>query len=428
MILPISSSSRLRVLFRRHFLVVVVLLLTYLVASSKANENEFNVFHLGNSYTHYNGGVDAMLEELLKESLSSKSVAVDRYSKGGAKLAGHAIDPNVDNFLDPTNTTGQFKSWDWVVLQDQSQVPGFYDEYDFYERRVEPVIDLNQRIEATGANTVLFQTWGRRNGDKGNMHYFPDFLTMQQRLAAGYMMYRDAITSPQRSVLIAPVGYAFEYVYKSVERIGENPVAWGSEFVELYHRDGSHPSEKGSYLAACVIFATITGNDPRNLTSKPVGISEMDRDMLQEYAWYTLSSFQQPGWTSSSGGGNSGNDPSVTITVTHDDYPIETKWEWSNLDNGEIIFQQEYADVEQVSAVVSQTFSNLRINTSYEFSIWDSYEDGICCEYGRGKISIVDNNTNQEIFSHSGNFQSNIAVVISVDENGNLLLDETLIQ
>ena len=32
---------------------------------------------------------------------------------------------------------------------------------------------------------------------------------------------------------------------------------------ELYKGDGSHPSAKGAYLAACCFYASLTGGDPR---------------------------------------------------------------------------------------------------------------------------------------------------------------------
>lgn len=50
--------------------------------------------------------------------------------------------------------------------------------------------------------------------------------------------------------LVAPVGLAWQSILK---------LDWGTE---LYHQDGSHPSAAGTYLAACVFYATLTGMNP----------------------------------------------------------------------------------------------------------------------------------------------------------------------
>ena len=50
---------------------------------------------------------------------------------------------------------------------------------------IDPVITLNEKIEINGAETILFLTWGRQNGDKKNPEIYPDFLTMQSMLNKG---------------------------------------------------------------------------------------------------------------------------------------------------------------------------------------------------------------------------------------------------
>lgn len=134
-------------------------------------------------------------------------------------------------------------------------------------------------------------TWGRRDGDQMNPDWYPSFTEMQAELATGYMMYRDAISTPERPVLVAPVGLAFEAIYESIVEEGDDPLASGSDFVNLYSGDGSHSSQSGTYLAACVIYATIIGRDPQELNWMPSGMNEDDRDRLQEFAWKTAEAF-----------------------------------------------------------------------------------------------------------------------------------------
>jgi hypothetical protein len=100
-----------------------------------------------------------------------------------------------------------------VVLQEQSQIPGFpQDQSDFRASR-RAAEDLDDRIEASGAQTLLLLTWGRRAGDEANRERFPDFTTMQAALTDGYLAYRDATSTEARPTWIAPAGPAFARVY-----------------------------------------------------------------------------------------------------------------------------------------------------------------------------------------------------------------------
>lgn len=59
----------------------------------------------------------------------------------------------------------------------------------------------------------------------------------------------------------------------------------------LIDKDGSHASSLGSYLAACVIVATMTREDPREWIWKPDSLNEEERDSMQEYAWRAIQDF-----------------------------------------------------------------------------------------------------------------------------------------
>ena len=60
------------------------------------------------------------------------------------------------------------------------------------------------------------------------------------------------------AVRLAPVGAAFRHVHDGVVAAGGEPTAADSPFLALYDPDGSHPSPRGAYLAACVLAATAT--------------------------------------------------------------------------------------------------------------------------------------------------------------------------
>ena len=101
-------------------------------------------------------------------------------------------------------------------------------------------------------------TWGYRDGDSLNS-FNNNFTTMQERLTEGYTRYAENISNAGHAVWIAPVGLAFKTVHDGVVAAGDDPTASGNLFYDLYTSDGSHPSLSGSYLAACVFHATMTG-------------------------------------------------------------------------------------------------------------------------------------------------------------------------
>jgi hypothetical protein len=154
--------------------------------------------------------------------------------------------------------------WKWVCLQEQSQVPGFVelDNNEEFAASVEAVQALNLQIQQNGGQTLLILTWGRLNGDERNPDLFPNFETMQSLLLQGYLEYRDATTTSERPVYIAPVGLVFATIYKDLLSEGHDPMQPGRLFHQLYHDDGSHPSLAGSFLTAVTIYATLTGHNP----------------------------------------------------------------------------------------------------------------------------------------------------------------------
>ena len=92
---------------------------------------------------------------------------------------------------------------------------------------------------------------------------YPDYETMQQYLEFGYLAYAENLSSDRRPVFIAPVGMAFENIFLSISNATED----GTIFSDLYAADGSHPSIQGTYLAACVIHTSVTGESTVGLPS-----------------------------------------------------------------------------------------------------------------------------------------------------------------
>ena len=188
---------------------------------------------------------------------------VDAIAPGGKKLSGHWTDVNTSAHASNASLRDATIDWDYVVLQDQSQIPGFQRSNSEWTDSKNGSILLAGAIEDEGSQTILMMTWGRRNGDPMNPTLYNNFTTMQDRLEDGYLDYRDNITAAGHTAWIAPVGLAFKHVHDTnMLTLGANVTSPGSTFYDLYSSDGSHPSMAGSYLAACVLYATMTGESP----------------------------------------------------------------------------------------------------------------------------------------------------------------------
>jgi hypothetical protein len=219
-----------------------------------------NVLFLGNSYTASNSlpQLTANIALSLNDTLNW-----DSNTPGGYTFQQHS-----------TNSTSLSKiatgTWDYVVLQEQSQIPSFpptqvaNDCYPYAATLVDSIKSANPCAEP-----LFFMTWGRENGDQSNCVNYPPLCTydgMQARLRESYIQ-----MSLDNQCAVSPVGAAWKYVRDQHPSIG------------LYSNDGSHPSIYGSYLAACVHYSSIFKKSPVGSTYIS-SISNSDALLLQEAA------------------------------------------------------------------------------------------------------------------------------------------------
>lgn len=188
---------------------------------------------LGNSYVSYNN-LPGMLHKLAQSA--GKRINVQSYAPGGWRLEDHAQSAEIHRLI-------ASQAWDTLILQEQSQTPAVPQ---WRKQSTLPAIKAIQQLASPNTQTILYATWGRQHGwaDGG----FKDYRAMQQALNQGYAELARATSSQ-----IAPVGRAWQMIQQQ------------SQPIPLWDRDGSHPNEAGSYLAACVFYATIFGESPVGL-------------------------------------------------------------------------------------------------------------------------------------------------------------------
>lgn len=194
------------------------------------------VLFIGNSYTYYNL-VPGIVRELA--AYAGRDLHVEMFTIPGCTMERHLKQADCRDLIERGG-------YDFVVLQDQSLHPaliGTPDDRGIVDR-MEAIV-AHVRKHNPKARPFIEMTWGRRDGyTEGKFDY--DFLTtyaaMQERIRVNSLAEAEAVGGG-----CIPVGVAWSRVRT------ERPD------IELYISDGSHASYAGSYLAAAVICATLTG-------------------------------------------------------------------------------------------------------------------------------------------------------------------------
>ena len=207
------------------------------------------VLFVGNSYTSVNN-LPSMFAKLAASGGHRVDAAMT--GQGGWTLAEQASSGDLASRLSSSE-------WDVVVLQEQSQIPAS----DTARRATmfPAARQLVADVRAAGAQPMLFLTWAHRDGWPEQS--LPDYASMQSAIDDGYLA-----IGREQGVAIAPVGRAWSIV------IGEQAQPG------LWQDDGSHPTVRGTYLAACVFYAAIFGENPSGLRYR-AGLSEEEATRLQ---------------------------------------------------------------------------------------------------------------------------------------------------
>lgn len=222
------------------------------------------ILFLGNSYT----AVNNLPQTFYNLSLSGgDSILFDSNAPGGYTFQLHS-----------TNATSlskiNAKPWDFVVLQEQSQIPAFppqqvaTDCYP-YAKLLDSLIHVNNAC----TQTVFYMTWGRKYGDASNCASYPPICTyngMTGSLRQSYVQMAD-----DNQALVSPCGMAWK-----ASRAADSTI-------NLWSSDNSHPSVAGTYLTACTFYATIFKKSPVGL-SYTAALPQQTATFLQQIAHNTV--------------------------------------------------------------------------------------------------------------------------------------------
>lgn len=245
-----------------HLLIVLIAVLVnpHLAgAEEPAGAGPVRVLFIGNSYTSVNN-LPGMVQALAAAAKEKRKLEFVALTPGGWTLQRHLEDEKSD----AKKRIAEGK-WDFVVLQEQSQMPFMYPKQtlDFGQK-------LGALIKESKGKPVMYVTWARENQPENQAEITKTYTELGKALEA----------------VLAPAGPAWEAARK------ERPA------LKLYNADQSHPSPAGTYLTACVFYSVIYGKSPAGLPGKLsiaeggkvrllADVAKADAALLQKVAWET---------------------------------------------------------------------------------------------------------------------------------------------
>jgi len=227
-------------------------------------ENPMRVLFVGNSYFYYGDSVHNHVRRMADaaapgtlDKLQYKSATI-----GGANLAHHNIE-----YLTEPGRIGVKEPFELVILADGSAQPLTADRRAASLAKIQ---EFSEVIRKRGGQVALYMT----------QSYVPPHKEAKPENArlteAHYVQSGNKVNA-----LVIPVGLAFEEAYKRRPEM-------------KLHKDydGSHPELAGTYLAACVVYATVYAKPCSGNSYDYYGkIKKEDAAFLQRVADDTVKAF-----------------------------------------------------------------------------------------------------------------------------------------
>ena len=229
-----------------HKKIIAILILIQIIGSNSiyvdSNPNitqePIKILFIGNSYFNY-WDLPGLFENLTDNA--EKDVYIDKYCKNGFSLYDQ------DNSVICEAKINQ-NSWDYVVLIGSGIETGYPEDYP--NRLLLPtLISLREKIitNCNSTKMVFCLPWAFEDGHGWNDTYD----SMQIEINEKTFEYLNEI-----NYTISPIGLAWNTVLKDLHY----PLHY------LHDGDGNHPTRKGTYLMACVIFSTIFREPSTDIT------------------------------------------------------------------------------------------------------------------------------------------------------------------
>jgi len=285
-----------RMMIHRRLFLLIPLLLVPGCATAQVGEPPMKVLFIGNSYTSVND-LPSLVEALA--AAGGQKIETDQYLPGGYSFEQQAKDEKAIGKI-------REKKWDVVVLQEQSLFPILNRESMHKHARI-----LHEEISKRGAKTVFYLTWARQDipqmQDGADPVTSPDYArAMFQLVGLTKATDFEALCKQHKAGLVGGLnGAYFDIANELKATVAPVGVAWKKALASnpslvLHQPDKNHPNPQGSYLAACVFYATLFDKSPVGLPGELrkgnqvlVQITPDEAATLQKIAWQTVQETKQ---------------------------------------------------------------------------------------------------------------------------------------
>ncbi len=252
------------------FLAVFISFVFTVSSYSDSTKSISSIMLIGNSFFYYNNSLHNHLGDLYDADPNLDTPRRRSITINGSSLSWHDVESYLSNeeigsfrIDSDTNTYEPYeeKDIDVVIMMDCSLCPINEERKDSFYKYVKK---HSETIRSKGIEPILFMSWPYKNKPE-----------MQQQLEKEFFK-----ASKLNNLRMVPAGQAFLYVNKNFSNIN------------LYNEDLRHPSKEGTYLAALMVFTTLS-------KKSPVGNSySMDLDpkvarTLQQVAWDIHKKFEK---------------------------------------------------------------------------------------------------------------------------------------
>lgn len=287
-----------------HHRLLVLVLFHFLGCTAIAQEQgnaPLKVLFVGNSYTGVNDLPSLVVG--LAEAAGGRKTEAGRHVFGGCTFERHVKETEAIEKI-------RHGKWNVVVLQEQSLRP-VIDRVRMHEY----ARTLHTEIKKQGAETLLYLTWARQHiremQEGADPASSPEYAkAMFQISRAGKTAQFDSWCQQHKTGLERGLNGAYLDIAQELGA-GVAPVgiAWKKALetdpnLVLHRSDKSHPNPAGSYLAACVFYATLLEKNPVGLPGEIkkrgkllVQLAPHEAKLLQEVAWETVKDEKQRGVT-----------------------------------------------------------------------------------------------------------------------------------
>ena len=252
------------------FLAVFISFVFTVSSYSDDTKNISSIMLIGNSFFYYNNSLHNHLGDLYDADPDLDTPRRRSITINGSSLSWHDVESYLSNeeigsfkIDSNTNTYEPYEDQDIdvVIMMDCSLCPINDKRKDSFYKYVKK---HSETIRSKGIEPILFMSWPYKNKPK-----------MQQKLEEEFFK-----ASKLNNLRMIPAGQAFLYINQNFPNIN------------LYTKDLRHPSKEGTYLAALMVFTSLSNKSPIGNTY----IMDLDpnvAEILQKAAWKTYKDFQK---------------------------------------------------------------------------------------------------------------------------------------